>query len=83
MEKSVHVLLTVPAVKNIADVQRVARIDLEAVIVPRASVVVVNALALPLTESVIQMSAEIVGSVVVMAPLVCLLKEVIITNAGI
>lgn len=82
VEKPVHVLLMVPAVKNTADVQRVARIDSEGAIVPRVSVEAANAHALLLIGSVTRMSAEIAGLVVVMAPLGCLLKEAIITSAG-
>ncbi|KAK6116219.1 hypothetical protein DH2020_050015 [Rehmannia glutinosa] len=56
--KRAHVLLMAPAVKNTADVQRVARIVSEAVIVPRVSVEVVNAHALLLIGSAIQICGD-------------------------
>lgn len=68
--------------RSTVDVQRVARIDSEAVIVPKINVGAGNVHVLQLTGNAIQMFAEIVGSVVVMELLACLIKEVIIMNVG-
>lgn len=68
--------------RSTVDVQKVARIDSEAVIVPKINVGAGNVHALQLTGNAIQMFAEIVGSVVVMELLACPVKEVIIMNVG-
>lgn len=68
--------------RSTVDVQRVARIDSEVVIVPKINVGAGNVHVLQLTGNAIQMFAEIVGSVVVMELLACLIKEVIIMNVG-
>ncbi|KAK3003542.1 hypothetical protein RJ639_019551 [Escallonia herrerae] len=62
-ERSVLALLTARAVRSTVDVQGVAKIGLEAVIAPKVSVEVVNVHALLQIENVIQMFAEIAGSV--------------------
>nr|GMD00960.1 Histone-lysine N-methyltransferase CLF [Ipomoea batatas] len=73
----------VPAAKNTVDVQRLARIDSEVVIVPKVSVEAVNVLVLLQAGNAILMFAEIAGLAVVMGLLGFLYKGVIIMNVGI
>lgn len=70
-------------VRSIADVLRVARTDLEAVIVLKVNVEVANVHALLQTGNVIQMFVGIVGSVAVMVLSVFPAKGAIIMNAEI
>lgn len=72
-----------PAVKNIVDARRLARIVSEDVTVLRVSVEAVNAHVLLLAGNVIPMFAAIAGLAVVMGHLGFLYKEVITTNAAI
>lgn len=69
--------------KNTADALKSAKIDLEAVIVPKVNVEAVNVPALLLTGNVIQTFVGIVGSVVAMVLLEFLPKGVIIMNVEI
>lgn len=62
VERSVLALSVGLAVKSTADVRKHAKIVLEDAIALKASVEVVNALALLLVENVIQTCAEIAGS---------------------
>lgn len=82
VKSSVPALLMELAVRSTVDVQGFARIGLEAVIVPKVSVRVVNVHALLQVENVIQMFAGIAGSVVVIILLEFLPKEVTIMNVG-
>lgn len=83
VESSVLVFKMGPAAKSTVDVQRVARTDLEAAIVLKVNVEVVNAHALLLTENVTQTFVGTVGSAVEMVLLGFLAKEVIIMNVEI
>lgn len=68
--------------KNTAVARKLAKIVFGDAIVRKTNVEVVSVHVLLLIENVIQMYADIAGSVVVMEVLAPLAKKVIITNAG-
>ncbi|EXC31742.1 Histone-lysine N-methyltransferase CLF [Morus notabilis] len=80
---SAAVFLMGLAVKSTVDVLRVARTDLEAVIVLKVNAEVVNALALLLTGNVIQMFVGTVGSVAEMVLLGFPTKEVLLGRSDV